>query len=135
METDLHPMLSGLPMGLVVSCVILEILVLLRRDLAPKLSFVLQVNLLLLLLFGVVAFLSGYGASGYTDKAFLAAEDAVAWHHSMGRSFLFVLIPCVACRFAAAYGTQNKSLFRGLYYFFLVVVVGFVAYTGFLGGD
>ncbi len=135
MDIDLHPMLSALPMGLVVACVMLELVVLLRRDFSAKLSFVLQVNLVFLLLFGVAAFLSGYGASGHTDKAFLAAEEAVAWHHSMGRIFLFTLIPCVACRFAADYGTQHKTFFRSIYYLLFLAVVCLVTYVGFLGGD
>lgn len=129
---NFHPPLSAFPFALITLVALLEIFNF--RGTSATFRAAIRVNLFAAGVATIAAFLSGYGASEAANQSFTVADEVIARHHFFGRFLLFVIIPCVAVRLIADRAKHGTRLFVGAYYLLLVVSIGLVVYTGFLGG-
>lgn len=83
----------------------------------------------------ILAFFSGYSASEYADQTFQVSDDLIGLHHTMGRLLLFMVLPSVALKILSSRAQFGRGAFRGFYLGVLIMCVGLVIYTGYLGGQ
>lgn len=126
----LHPPLSGFPLTSVTLLVVAEILI--RRGSAP-----LYLRTFLVLATAascLVAFLSGYQASGSLGELSTPASEALGTHHALGRLLLVNSLLLAVLSWVAKVATHGRSVFRALYLVSLGLQLALTLYVGWLGG-
>ena len=133
MIAALHPPLAAFPYVLLTVIVLVEIFLIWKPiPGAEKLVY-------LLLGFGVLAtaatFFSGYPTSEQANQTFIVADEAISWHHNLGRLLLFMVVPCAALRWVSVIATQNTRAWSFVYRVMLVLCLGLAVTTGYFGGQ
>jgi uncharacterized membrane protein len=133
LSLPLHPPLSAFPFALIVMAAALEVLAL--RPAWAWLGRSAGVCIVAGAVFVVLAFLTGYAASEHADQTFQVPDEAIAWHHTVGRLLLFCVLPCAALKVISELAKYGVRGFRAAYFALLAVCLGLVVYTGYLGGQ
>lgn len=126
----LHPPLSGFPLTSVSLLIVAEILI--RRGSAPLYlrSFLVCATVASCL----VAFLSGYQASGSLGELATQAGTALGTHHALGRLLLINSLLVGVFSWVAKRATHGRAVFTALYFLSLGLQLGLTLYVGWLGG-
>jgi uncharacterized membrane protein len=132
-DFNFHPPLSSVPIVLLVSVGLGELLRCIRPDWI-SLSAV-RFNLVLATGAVILAFLSGYQGNEFANGTFKVSDEVIAVHHFWGRLLLFMVVPCLALECIAARAQFAVKVFRGLYLLLLVACISVAIYTGWLGGQ
>jgi uncharacterized membrane protein len=131
---DLHPPASGLPFASVILLCISELLRRIRRfhatgetlRTAAVTSCVLSV---------AIAFISGYQASSRATMLAAEVENAVAWHHSLGKALLVSTLLLATFYYLSRVARHGKAAFCWLYYLALLLQVVGTIWVSSLGGQ
>lgn len=132
-DFNFHPPLSSVPIVLLVSVGLGELLRLFRPEWIP--SAAVRFNLVLATGAVILAFLSGYQGSEFANGTFKVSDEVIAVHHFWGRLLLFMVVPCLALEIIAARAQFAAQVFRGLYLLMLVGCIAIAVFTGWLGGQ
>lgn len=130
---NLHPPLTSFPFALFSVVVILEVVNLRRPN--QTVQGAARINLVLAGVFTLFAFLSGYMGNEFANRGGPVSQDAIEFHHLMGKALLFLIVPTVALKFVHVAAEHNKAAFGWLYAACLAVTYLLVLYTGFLGAE
>lgn len=131
---DLHPPASGLPFASVLLLCTSELLRHIRRfraigeTLRPAgvFSCVLSV---------AIAFISGYQASSRATRLATDVENAMAWHHSLGKALLVSTLLLSTFYYLSRVARHGRAAFYWLYYLALLLQVVGTIWVSRLGGE
>ena len=128
----LHPPLTAFPLALLVTAAALEAMHLYKRKIIfNKIG---KYTVIIASIFTGLAYLSGYPASESANRTFLVSDEAISWHHTMGRVLLITTFVCSAFAIVESKAKYYVRTFRVLYLIFLIASLLMVLYTGYLGG-
>jgi len=131
---DLHPPASGLPLASVLLLCFAEL-----SRVSPRIRDITRSLRPLAVVFCVVAvvtsFLTGYQASSRAINLTPAAEQAMAFHHSLGKALLVSALLLATFFFLGRVATYGKKMFVFLYYLFFILQVVGTIWVGTLGGE
>jgi uncharacterized membrane protein len=133
LSLHLHPALTAFPAALLPAALLLEVWSMVRRS--PSASSAARILVTLGVIGVVAAFISGYQASELADQFFEVPDEPISAHHAVGRLLLFVSIPMLAVMWIGEFATHAKGMFQAIYRVLLLVSVGLVCYSGYLGGE
>jgi len=133
MTIDFHPPASGLPLASAVLLCVAEaarFIPLLRAA-----SGTLRATAVTACIVAVLAaFISGYGASSSALNLSPTAEQALAFHHSLGKALLVTSLLLGTFYYLMRIATHGKKLFIFFYYLVVVLQVVGTIWVGALGG-
>jgi uncharacterized membrane protein len=129
MNLNLHPVFSSFPLAFLTLTIIIEILNIKyrRSDFAHTTTLLCWATAISTL----IVFLLGYPAGSSASISFKVSEDSIAYHHIWGRSILFSLVPLLIFLHTK---NENKVCLV-CYYIFLLITLGLIIYTGYLGAN
>ena len=129
---SLHPPFASLPFAFILVVIAFELLSLFLKR--PWMRHAALVVLAFAAIAVAAAFYTGYQASESANQTFVVADSEIADPQFYGRLLLFTIIPCAAVGFFSVIAKYSQSLFRAVYLFLLLVSLGLVVTTGYLGG-
>src|SRR5262249_12865133 len=108
-----HPPLSAFPVAFIVVVFVLESLQILQSK--EWLAVAIRVNLWIAFIGVITAFYSGYYASHNAQATFTVPEEAIAFHHNIGRMLLFSVFPLLGLKLASEKARFNQRFWEWLY--------------------
>lgn len=128
-----HPPFSGVPFGLALLIVFLEVINL--RVKSPKINSAIDINLIALAIFVIISFITGYQAADDVNVTFSVHPEIIEQHFSMARIALILSLLTVGLRFIAKVATINPKWWQLCYYILLISLFGCIIRTGIMGGE
>jgi uncharacterized membrane protein len=130
---DLHPSMSGLPLAGVILLVVSELAIFVPR-LTPARETLRTTAVVACLVAVLCAFLSGYQASSRAGELHGAVEEAMAYHHSLGRFLLINAIVLTTFFLLMRIAVHGRKVLTALYYLTVCIQISLTAWVGYLGG-
>jgi len=125
--------MSGLPLAGAILLVVSELSVLIPRCKAARGT--LRTTAVLACLVAVVcAFLSGYQASSRAGELHGTVEEAMAYHHSLGRFLLINSILLTTFFLLSQVAVHGRKVLTALYYLTVCIQIALTVWVGYLGG-
>lgn len=131
---DLHPPLSGLPLASVLLLCVAEAVHFIPR--IRNASDIVRTTAVVSCIASVaLAFVSGYQASSRALNLTPQVEEALQWHHSLGKALLVTALLLGTSYYLSRVATHGRGVFRGIFYFVALLHIAGTVLVGTLGGQ
>ena len=131
-----HPSISSFPIAILTLMVIAELAAMFRKD-NERYSAIQRFLLLLLCVFAVIVYFSGYWAAEQANQTFHVAEDPVLTHQGYAKFSVLLVIPLVLLFFlrgSSSSSERSGRIISVLFRVWLATCWLFFGWTSALGG-
>jgi len=131
---DLHAPLSGLPLASVLLLCAAEVARFLPR--IRSVSDIVRTTAVVSCIAAVAfAFVSGYQASSRALNLTPQVEEALQWHHSLGKALLVTALLLGTSYYLSRVATHGRGVFHGIFYIVALLHIAGTVWVGTLGGQ